>query len=478
MDWWTNAETFHAAPFSIAGTGINGRFDWATLAQSKFTFTTHCPVDKNFIDRCHRMGIRCFPYVSFYFGSLTQFTFGASISSTTYQGVDYSTPAGNLCFEWDQSLAPRNWVFAKPNPNPPPGQTPVPPTPDGVGVYPDQPAQLVCPNYQPYQDKMAAWVNYIMQQGADGIYVDNLVKRFHCYRKDHDPDPAHPHTHIYKDSTADPDLAQNQAFELLLSKVRAVVKSYKSDGLVLGNSGDPLNKTGNSWPGFQQYLDSDTLEGYTSTSDWAQGPLSWSDLGKALQTYLATGNQILAFSTLTLPPNAGAPSLRDQAFLGYCAARLAGLAWSSAWPYQDPALADLHRVRLGNPLTSEAIDPSSQIHYRVFERGIVAVNWDSANTGFAGQTIAAAALSMNPQDVRFFYDLYAFPSDVPVDASLASGLLPVPTNSGRVFLFASSTDYGLGRQVPLLVGHPPVPPPHPGHPPMPSPGPGPGHPIS
>lgn len=470
MDWWTNAETFHASPFAIAATGVNGRFDWATLAQSKFTFTTHCPIDKNFIDRCHRMGIRCFPYVSFYFGS-PHFTFG-SIPTTTYQGVDYSTPAGELCYEWDQSLAPRVWAFPPPS-NPPPPAKAVPPTPDGVGVYPDQPAFQVCPNYQPYQDKMVAWVNYIMQQGADGIFIDNLVKRLHCYRKDNDP--THAHTHIYQDSVADPHLAQNQAFELLLSKVRAVVKSYKSDGLVLGNSGDPLNKIpGQSWPGFQQYLDSDTLEGYTSTLDWVSGTLSWAKLGEELQAYLALGKQILAISSL---PPGGSPGLRDAAFLGYCAARLAGLTWYGG-PMQDPALADLHRIRLGKGLAPEAIDLTSQIHYRVYERGIVAVNWLNANAALPAQAIAAAALSMNSQDVRFFYDLFAFPADVPVDAGSTSGLLPVPAKSGRVFLFASSTDYGLGLQVPVPVVHPPAPPPHPGHPPGPHPGPGPGHTIS
>src|SRR5215471_8499171 len=118
MDWWKNAETFHASTFANDW-GQNGHFDWGTLAQSKFTFTTHCPIDKSFIDRCHQMGVRCFPYISFYFGP-NQCTFGP-ITSNTYEGVDFSQHPD--FFEWGQNQQPRPWVFSSS-------------TPDGVGVYP------------------------------------------------------------------------------------------------------------------------------------------------------------------------------------------------------------------------------------------------------------------------------------------------------------------------------------------------------
>jgi hypothetical protein len=38
------------------------------LAQSKVKFITHCPVNREFFDRCHALGIRCLPYVTFYHG--------------------------------------------------------------------------------------------------------------------------------------------------------------------------------------------------------------------------------------------------------------------------------------------------------------------------------------------------------------------------------------------------------------------------
>jgi hypothetical protein len=34
---------------------------------------------------------------------------------------------------------------------------------------------------QAYQDKMEAWVGYIMGLGADGVFIDVIHKRCHCY---------------------------------------------------------------------------------------------------------------------------------------------------------------------------------------------------------------------------------------------------------------------------------------------------------
>lgn len=428
MDWWTNAETFHISTFANDW-GQNGHFDWGTLAQAKDTFTTHCPIDKNFINRCHQMGIRCFPYVSFYFGAY-HMQFGP-MNSNTYEGVDFSQHPDFI--ERDQNQNAKAWVFT-------------PNTPDGVGVTflnppapPTPPTSpfLTCPNYAPYQLKMMDWVNYIMQQGADGIFVDNLGWRTHCYA---------PHSHICPDNPSDPDAAQNQAFAILLSQVRNVVKSYRSDGLVLGNSGDPLNLiTGQSWPGFQQYLDSDTLEGYvcggsagSRQTDW-HGIVSWDGLGQKLQPYLSQGKQILAISTM----GSSGTQLREDAFLCYCAAQLAGLTWYG-YSNNAPDIADLHRVRLGKPLGPERQDPSSQINYRVFEQGIVAVNWQSGAGSFPYPNTVATPVVASPPNPQFLYDLFT-PGNTPVDLSATSGLLQVPAQSGRVFLFGSSTDYGLNR---------------------------------
>src|SRR3954462_616846 len=40
--------------------------DWVALAESKVAFITLCPVNRELFERCHALGIRCFPYVTFY----------------------------------------------------------------------------------------------------------------------------------------------------------------------------------------------------------------------------------------------------------------------------------------------------------------------------------------------------------------------------------------------------------------------------
>jgi hypothetical protein len=147
---------------------------------------------------------------------------------------------------------------------------------------------VVCPNVEEYQRAMVAWVDYVMSQGADGIYVDMLEGRDPCWG-------AHcgVHKHIIPDTSsnfpkdpADPSANENQAFALLLKRVREVVKRHRPGGLIFGNSGNPLGlKTDFSHPNveeFQQYIDGDTMEAYICHSD-AKAILSSRPPGKAIR---------------------------------------------------------------------------------------------------------------------------------------------------------------------------------------------------
>src|SRR5262249_26134458 len=133
------------------------------------------------------------------------------------------------------------------------------------------------------------------------------------------------HAHIFPDVPNDPDGAQNRAFALLLMRARAAVKLHRPDGLVLGNSGDPLNLVGVSSPDFQPYLDADMMEGYVCqpnrTPTYFNTATTWDELGRKLQAYLAAGKQVLAISNIV-----GA-NAREDAFLCYASARLAGITW-------------------------------------------------------------------------------------------------------------------------------------------------------
>jgi hypothetical protein len=88
-------------------------------------------------------------------------------------------------------------------------------------------------------------------------------------------------------------------------------------------------------------------------------------------------------------------------------------------------------LRLGKPFTGELTDPASGVNYRVFERGLVAVNPDTLNDKI---------LTPRPPIVGSIF--------VDVFAAASTSVLAVPKYSGRVFLFRASVDYGFGRVTP------------------------------
>ena len=405
--WWTGAETFHISALQIVP-GENGKFNWDTLAQSKNSFTTHCPIDRGFFERCHALGVRCFPYVLFHAGP-AEVSFGP-VTSTTYQGVEFGSHPE--FYELDSKHQQRQWTGI---------------THDGVGVNFSQPPSLVCPNVQAYQDKMVAWVDYIMGLGADGVFIDVIHKRCHCYAT---------HPHIIPEDLG--DVAQNKAYALLLKRVREMVKQHRPDGLVLGNSGDPLQFSTGTLPEFQEYLDADMFEAYicgpgrtTNYSNKSTLP-TWVEVARRAQPYLATGKQILVISVIDNPD----PSKnRGDAFFCYANARLAGFIWFRG--SLGKGADDLSLLRLGRPVTGELADPSGVL-FRVFERGLVAVNWDSND-----KTLTVRP----PIPGTIFYDIYQ-PLSINLqmlDVSTTGGVLTIPGASGRVYLFGSDTDYGLNR---------------------------------
>ena len=161
-----------------------------------------------------------------------------------------------------------------------------------------------------------------------------------------------------------PASSQNEAFALLLKRVRDVIKQRNPEGLILGNSGNPLGLPGSNPPvieNFQQYLDSDMMEGYICEQLVANGPIvqtthwvqidpnmTWDELGRKLQAYLNQGKQILVISDL-----GSSKGVREDAFLCFATARLAGFVWygiggQSPYMYMAGAeVADLYRLRAG-----------------------------------------------------------------------------------------------------------------------------------
>ncbi len=310
-DWLVNSETY-----------AFGTNDWNALAESKVAFVTHCPVNRDYFARCHALGIRCFPYVTFYQG----------FASMTYEGVNLKDHPEFIEVNENGDLTRTGFWTSE----------------DAKNMY------TTCPNVQAYQDAMVEWARKVLEMGADGVFVDNLSSRAPCFGPKFGK-----HEHVYED--------QNHAFAMLLKRVREVIKEVRPEGAVLGNSANPPTLPAEFW----KYLDAEMLESYictwVSTDRWFDWTTHWNQAGKDLQPYVKAGKQIQALSYLGHTPY----GLREDAFFCYASARLAGFVWSGG-ALSNPDMADLYRMRLGTPLSDELEENS--VHYRVFERGMVVVN--------------------------------------------------------------------------------------------------------
>jgi hypothetical protein len=67
-----------------------------------------------------------------------------------------------------------------------------------------------------------------------------------------------------------------------------------------------------------------------------------------------------------------------------------------------PAFVDLQQIRLGKPLTQQLIDQITGLRYRIFENGVITVNWDTHNAkDFLAQNVISAALGEEPQKFQY-----------------------------------------------------------------------------
>ncbi len=320
-DWLVQSETY------AFGSSVN---DWESLASSKVAFVTHCPIHREYFARVHALGIRAFPYVTFYQGFATQ----------TYEGINLKDHPEFIEIDAQGNLKRTGFWESE----------------DAKNMY------TTCPAVPEYQDAMVAWVHKIMDLGADGVFVDNLSSRVPCFGVKHGK-----HKHLSDNA--------NQAFAMLLKRVREVVKEHKPDGAVLGNSASPLSLPKEFWP----YLDAEMLESYICTwvskDRWFDWHKHWHDQGLKLQPYMVAGKQIQALSYV----GHTSYGIREDAFFCYATARLAGFVWNGGRPLSDPETAVLYRVRLGPPLGGE--QQENGLYYRLFERGFVVVNPDKTKEG-------------------------------------------------------------------------------------------------
>jgi hypothetical protein len=244
---------------------------------------------------------------------------------------------------------------------------------------------LTCANSPSYWKLCLDYVKKMMDWGADGVFIDNVDNRARCMAPKfnvRNPEfPPFTHDHLF------PDADHNFAFDRMLQAVRALVKSYGDDKVVVLNSGigTPFQKEG----------DCCVWESFIFSWAWEGRRDTWEDVkkrAKANQWYQNSGRRIAALSTITRSRK----SAKDDAFWAFAAARLVDFVW---WASLSGTGAEtLYQAHLGKSL--EPLKEINGLAYRAYENGLIVLN-NSEDDQSVELTLPAA---FQPQGLLELYD--------------------------------------------------------------------------
>jgi len=267
-----------------------------------------------------------------------------------------------------------------------------------------------CANSPSYWKLSLAYVKKMMDLGADGVFVDNAGRRVPCSAprfnvRNPEFDP-YVHEHLF------PNASHDYAWGRFLQAVRALVKSYGDDKIVVLNSG-----IGDPW---QSVGDCCMWESFIFSWAWEGRRQTWSDVkarAKANEWYLNAGRRIVALAFLDPKRH----DMKNDAFWAYACARLVDfILWASL---DHTEVEFLNRVHMGSGLGP--CQEADQIAYRFFENGLIVLN-DSLEdrekelripNGFAGTELL---------------DLYDGKKPVRVSDGMVK--VKVPSKMARVFV--------------------------------------------
>ena len=216
-----------------------------------------------------------------------------------------------------------------------------------------------CANSPSYWKLSLAYVRKLMEMGADGVFVDNAGRRAPCFAprfnvRNPEFDP-YVHEHLF------PHASHDHAWGRFLQAVRAVVKSYGEDKIVVLNSG-----IGDAW---QSAGDCCMWESFIFSWAWEGRRHTWSDVkarARANAWYLDAGRRIVALAFLDPKRH----DMKKDAFWAYACARLVDFVlWASL---EHTEVDFLQRVRLGSGLGP--FQEADQLAHRFFENGLIVLN--------------------------------------------------------------------------------------------------------
>ena len=269
---------------------------------------------------------------------------------------------------------------------------------------------LTCANSPSYWKLSLAYVRKMMDMGADGVFIDNVGRRrpclgprFNSRRSSPEFDP-YVHEHLFPGATHD------YAWDRMLQAIRALVKSYGEDKIVLLNSGIGT--------GVQKDGDACEWESFIYSWAWEGRRHTWQDVKESARSnewFLKAGRRIVASSYL----DRSRPEVKDDAFWAFSAARLVDYIF---WEGLEGTGAEiLYRAHLGKGRGS--LQESEGVAFRLFERGVIVLN-DSMND----QVVRVPV----PDDLARLVD--AFDGARLVQAASGQITVQVPKKKARVYL--------------------------------------------
>ena len=248
----------------------------------------------------------------------------------------------------------------------------------------------VCTNVAGYTEAVLEGVKGIMDMGFDGLFIDNVHPEADCFGPKHG---KHEHLHPEKDNV--------ETYKMLLAEVRSLVKSYGQDKVCVLNSGGLREEYG-------PYGDAMMWESFV----YARGKRrhDWQQIREAAdkwKPFIDGGKPILALSTIG---GETPEELKQNTFYTYACARLSGFLWGRSSAFDS--------VRLGMPAGD--IQEAGGIHYRLYQKGAVAVNPESE----------ARSVEI-PVSGSEFLDLFSEEALKAKDGKLS---VNIPADSGRVYI--------------------------------------------
>jgi len=274
------------------------------------------PPDRKIVEAAHRQGTRVITYITLYQFPLEEL----------YQDVKLADHPDWIVIDAQGERA-RSVFWSSDNP----------------GWY------EVCANNADYRKAALAYIRKILATGIDGLFIDNAHPPMQCFGEEFGK-----HKHIF---AGEDHLRPWQDF---MREVVRTVKEGHPDRIVILNPGEPSE--------FHRGLaDGIMIESYICTH---ASKTRWHNWDRILQWAKQWGDgpdQIVALSYIGYT---SAPA-REDAFYCYACARLSGFAWAD-WYSKFDDYKDLFALRLGKPMGR--MHRQGPIYYRVFEKGIAAVN--------------------------------------------------------------------------------------------------------